>query len=83
MNQLEFERQWREMLNSSFAPDEWYERDYPKPRVKAVWVYRKTQAGRYEVGYFGPEGQWMPEDGVYSSQERAAERVHYLNGGQL
>lgn len=81
MSQLEFEARWREMLAQSFAPEEWYDRDYPRPRVRAVWVFMKIEQGRYEVGFFGPGGQWHPEDGVYPTKDSAAERVNYLNGG--
>ncbi len=35
----------------------------------------------WTVGYYSPDGKWHP-DHDYSSQEQAAERVHYLNGGE-
>ena len=44
-----------------------------------MWVYR--QNNRYwEVGYYAPDKTWV-QDGVYSTQGEAAERVHWLNGG--
>lgn len=35
----------------------------------------------YAVGFYAPEGTWHL-DGEYSDPAKAAERVHYLNGGQ-
>ena len=38
--------------------------------------------GLWTVGFYGPSGEWNPESD-HSSAEAAAERVHWLNGGQL
>lgn len=35
----------------------------------------------YTVGYYEPDGTWIPESD-HNDTERAAERVHYLNGGK-
>jgi hypothetical protein len=47
-----------------------------------TWVYRNSQPGLWTVGFFRPDGVWEPESD-HSSAEKAAERVHYLNGGQV
>jgi len=44
------------------------------------WVYLKSEPGLWTVGFYRPDGQWEPE-GDYTDQSKAAERVHYLNGG--
>lgn len=50
--------------------------------VRKMWVYLKTEAQLWTVGFFGPEGKWFTESD-WPSAEEAAERVHYLNGGSL
>ncbi|WP_167553110.1 hypothetical protein [Evansella clarkii] len=45
------------------------------------WVYINSEPGLYTVGFYDPEGQWNPESD-HGSREKAAERVHYLNGGK-
>lgn len=45
-----------------------------------TWVYRKTEPGLWTVGFYSPDGEWHPESD-HASAEKAAERVHYLNGG--
>lgn len=44
------------------------------------YVYRRTEPGLWTVGYYAPDGTWMPESD-YDDKEEAAARVHYLNGG--
>lgn len=34
----------------------------------------------YTVGFYHPNGAWIPE-GSYQSKEAASARVNYLNGG--
>lgn len=34
----------------------------------------------WTVGFYSPDGKWNPESD-HESPEKAAERVHYLNGG--
>lgn len=46
-----------------------------------MWVYLESDPGLYTVGYYAPDGEWMPESD-HSSSEDAAKRVHYLNGGK-
>jgi hypothetical protein len=46
-----------------------------------MWLYLQSEPGLYTVGFYTPEGNWMPESD-HSSREEAAERVHYLNGGK-
>jgi hypothetical protein len=45
-----------------------------------MWVYLNSEPGLWTVGFYDPSGKWQP-DSDHSSQEKAAERVHYLNGG--
>lgn len=45
-----------------------------------MYVYMRTEAGVWTVGFFKPNGDWVAE-GDYSCRGAAAERVHYLNGG--
>jgi hypothetical protein len=50
---------------------------------KLTWVYRRTEFSPYclyTVGFYTPEGKWEPESD-YNDSEKAAARVHYLNGG--
>ena len=45
-----------------------------------MYVYKKSDELRWTVGYYKPNGQWEPESN-YEQKQCAAERVHYLNGG--
>jgi hypothetical protein len=49
--------------------------------VASAWVYIKSEPGLYTVGFYTPDGKWEPESD-HSSEAKAAERVHYLNGGR-
>lgn len=40
----------------------------------------RDTTGLWTVGFFGPDGKWVPESDHGSTAEAAA-RVHYLNGG--
>jgi hypothetical protein len=44
-----------------------------------MYVYIQSEPGLYTVGFFG-NGGWYPESD-YNDREKAAQRVHYLNGG--
>jgi len=44
------------------------------------YVYRQSEPGLWTVGFYKPDGEWLPESD-HSSKEDAAARVHYLNGG--
>lgn len=55
------------------------------------WVYKQTEGGwpldngtwcrgLWTVGFYTPDGTWLPESD-HNSPDDAAARVHYLNGG--
>lgn len=44
-----------------------------------MYVYVKTEASLWTVGFFAPDGRWHT-DGDFDSSKEAAERVAYLNG---
>lgn len=44
------------------------------------WVYIKTEARLYTVGFYDPEGKWHPESD-YNTADEAVERIRYLMGG--
>lgn len=46
-----------------------------------MYVYIKAEPQLYTVGFYTPDGKWNPESD-HETKEAAAERVHYLNGGQ-
>ena len=46
-----------------------------------MYVYIQSEPGLWTVGFYSPEGEWMPESD-HSSPQQAAERVRYLNGGK-
>lgn len=49
-----------------------------------MYVYieseRTSEHVLYTVGFYDPKGNWQP-DSDHSDREAAADRVHYLNGG--
>ena len=45
-----------------------------------MYVYLHSEAKLWTVGFYKPDGEWMPE-GDYDTPEEAATRVNYLNGG--
>jgi len=51
-----------------------------------MWVYRQIarqlspRVCAYQVGYFGPGGDWMVAT-EHRSEDAAIRRVNYLNGG--
>ena len=45
-----------------------------------MWVYILSEKNQWEVGFYDPKGKWE-RDLAYSRLTDAAERVHYLNGG--
>jgi hypothetical protein len=45
------------------------------------YVYIEAEKNLWTVGFYDPKGNWIPESD-HNSQEDAAKRVHYLNGGQ-
>lgn len=46
-----------------------------------MYVYKQPEPGLYTVGFYEPNGAWMPESD-HQSTAAAAERVHYLNGAR-
>lgn len=45
-----------------------------------MWVYQSFEPGLWTVGFYRPDGTFVPE-GDYPTDAGAAARVHYLNGG--
>ena len=45
-----------------------------------MFVYIKSEPRLFTVGFYDPKGEWHPESD-HDSPEKAAERVHWLNGG--
>ncbi len=45
------------------------------------WVYIKTEAGLWTVGFYDPKGEWHSIKD-HAKEEDAAERCHWLNGGE-
>lgn len=48
--------------------------------TQQMYVYIPSESNLWTVGFYGPAGKWNPESD-HTSPERAAERVHWLNGG--
>jgi hypothetical protein len=52
---------------------------------KIMWVYRTEYDASigtaWVVGYYDPSKSWV-RDSAWGSQAQAAERVHWLNGGE-
>jgi len=46
-----------------------------------MWVYIRSEPGLYTVGFYSPNGEWHP-DSDHTDLEKAAARVHYLNGAK-
>lgn len=51
---------------------------YPSPKQENS-VY--LTGVLWTVGFYNPNGEWTPESD-HETPEKAAERVHYLNGGK-
>ena len=45
-----------------------------------MYVYIKSEKYLYTVGYYDPSGKFIPESD-WENPEAAANRCHYLNGG--
>ncbi len=55
--------------------------DVPGRLVAATWIYRRfVSIPGWVVGFYDPQGEWHG-DSEHTSSELAAQRVHYLNGG--
>lgn len=47
-----------------------------------MYVYLKSKDEElWTVGFYDPSGKWQPESD-HDSEEKAANRVHWLNGGK-
>lgn len=46
-----------------------------------MWVYIQSEPYLWTVGFYSPDGTWNT-DSDHSTKEAAAERVHWLNGGE-
>jgi len=46
-----------------------------------MYVYLRSESGLWTVGFYGPDGKWNAESD-WDSEEKAAKRVHWLNGGR-
>jgi hypothetical protein len=44
-----------------------------------MYVYIQSECNLWTVGFYDPRGNWQPESD-WDSSDKAAERVHYLNG---
>ena len=54
--------------------------DIKRKGGKKMYVYLRSGANLYTVGFFTPSGEWIAESD-WDSRESAALRVHWLNGG--
>lgn len=48
--------------------------------MSGAYVYIRSEGQLWTVGFYDPDGRWVPESDHGSSDEAAA-RVHWLNGG--
>ena len=46
-----------------------------------MYVYVQSEKYLWTVGFYKPDGTWVSESD-WSNPSKAAERVHYLNGGK-
>jgi len=47
-----------------------------------TWVYINSEPGLWTVGFYDPAGRWHTDED-YPNKQMAADRVHYLNGGNV
>jgi hypothetical protein len=47
-----------------------------------MYVYVRSEPGLWTVGFYDPDGKWVPESD-HDNREDAAKRVAYLNGSGL
>ncbi len=45
-----------------------------------MYVYVNSEGILWTVGFYRPDGKWVAES-VHETKDAAAERVHWLNGG--
>ena len=46
-----------------------------------MWVYIQSESQLWTVGFYKPDGKFMPESD-WGTKEEAARWCHYLNGGR-
>jgi len=46
-----------------------------------MWVYIQSDKELWTVGFYNPSGTWVSESD-HNCKQDAAQRVHYLNGGE-
>ncbi len=46
-----------------------------------MYVYIRSEPSLWTVGFYDPQGKWVPESD-WPTKEEAAARVHWLNGGE-
>lgn len=46
-----------------------------------MYVYIRSETNLWTVGFYSPDGKWNPESD-HATQEKAARRVRWLNGGK-
>jgi hypothetical protein len=46
-----------------------------------MYVYIQSEPNLWTVSFYNPNGKWEPESD-WDNTKRAAERVHFLNGGK-
>lgn len=51
-------------------------------RIREMYVYIESDPSLYTVGFYDPDGKWHPESD-WNNREDAANRVHFLNGGEI
>jgi hypothetical protein len=47
-----------------------------------MYVYQSFEPSLYTVGFYKPDGTWVPESD-HPTMAEAAARVHFLNGGEV
>lgn len=71
---------------SSFGtPLRSYERVFRLERKEgglSVYVYIQSEPGLWTVGFYDPQGKFVPESD-HNNTDSAATRVHWLNGGEV
>jgi len=45
-----------------------------------MYVYIESEKGLWTVGFYDPQGKFHPEND-FNDRDDAANRVHFLNGG--
>jgi len=46
-----------------------------------MYIYLRSEPGLWTVGHYDPKDEHFIPESDHSNTEDAAERVHYLNGG--